>query len=114
MTGVVLVVLAMIVSALAILDKENFGWMVGSTFLLVISSGVIAGGLLVLIGAWKLPHRWRWQGITLMVWALIAATSPAFGYLFLLPWGVLALALPAVIVALVTVRGTAGAGLFAS
>jgi hypothetical protein len=44
-----------------------------------------------------------------MVWALIALTSPAFGYLFLLPWGVLLVALPAVIAALVTARRTADA-----
>jgi hypothetical protein len=36
-----------------------------------------------------------------MVWALIALTSPAFGFLFLLPWGFLAVTLPLVIVALV-------------
>ena len=104
MTGVVLVVVAMIVVALVLVDKEHFGWMVGSTFLMVISSGVIAGGIVLLVAALKLPQRWRWQGITLIVWALIALTSPVFGFMFLLPWSVLVLTLPAVVAALVTVR----------
>lgn len=108
-TGVALVVLAMVVVALVLYDKEHFGWMAGSTFLMTISSGVMVGSVVLLIGAWKLPQRWRWQGITLMLWALIALTSPAFGYLFLLPWGVLLVALPVVIAALVTARGTEAA-----
>lgn len=100
--GCVLVVLAMIVVALVILDKEDFGWLVGSAFLPVITSGVIVGGLVVAIGAWNLPQRKSWRGITLIVWGLIALTSPAFGIMFLLPWGVLVLLLPLVIVALST------------
>lgn len=99
--GCALVVIAMIVSALVILDKEHFGWMVGSTFLPIITSGCLVGGLLVLVGTLKLPERWTWRGIVLLVWALIALTSPAFGFLFLLPWGVLVLMLPLVIPVLV-------------
>jgi hypothetical protein len=103
-TGVVLVVIAMAVSALVILDKEHFGWLVGSAFLPVITSGVMVGAILVLIAAWKLPQRKTWRGIALILWALIALTSPAFGFLFLFPWGVLALTLPVIIVALVGLR----------
>ena len=87
----------MIVSALVILDKKHFGWMVDTWFLPIIASGCLVGGLLVLIGTLKLPERWTWRGIVLLVWALIALTSPAFGFLFLLPWGVLVLMLPLVI-----------------
>ncbi|HEX6097675.1 MAG TPA: hypothetical protein VF432_15210 [Thermoanaerobaculia bacterium] len=102
--GVALVVLAMVVSFLVIADKENFGFLVGSAFLGVITSGVIVGGILLAISAWKLPERKSWRGIALIVWGLIAVTSPAFGFMFLLPWGVLALSLPVVIVALVQLR----------
>jgi hypothetical protein len=42
--------------------------------------------------------------VTLLLWALIALTSPAFGMLFLVPWGVLALTLPIVIAAFVSLR----------
>jgi hypothetical protein len=99
--GVVLVVIPMILSVLVIADKKHFGWMVGSAFLAVTGGGVILGGLLLLVAAIRLPQRKTWRGITLIVWALIAITSPLFGWLFLLPWGVLALLLPVVIVALV-------------
>src|SRR5690242_7125380 len=81
--GVALVVLAMIAVALVLIDKPHFGWMVGTLFLQIITSGVMLGALLVLIGALKLPERWTWRGVFLMVWALIALTSPAFGFLFL-------------------------------
>jgi hypothetical protein len=108
-TGVVLVVLAMAVSALVVADKQRFGWLVGSAFLPVITSGVIVGSILLLIGAWKLPQRKTWRGIALILWGLIALTSPAFGIMFLLPWGVLALALPVIIVALVGLRRPATA-----
>jgi hypothetical protein len=100
--GCVFVVLAMIASALVLLDKPHFGWMVGSAFLAIISSGVIAGGLLVLIAS---AGQWRtWRGIVLIVWGLIAVTSPLFGFLFLLPWSILVLMLPLVIVVLAQQR----------
>jgi len=35
-----------------------------------------------------------------MVWALIALTSPAFGIMFLLPWGIVVVMLPLVIAVL--------------
>lgn len=98
--GCVVVVLGMLAAALVILDKQRFGWMVGSTFLGVLSSGVIVGGLAVLVGAAMLPERKSWRGLTLIVWGLIALTSPLFGFMFLLPWGLLALSLPVVIAAL--------------
>ncbi|HKO59022.1 MAG TPA: hypothetical protein VJ276_24360 [Thermoanaerobaculia bacterium] len=97
-----MIALAMVTVGLVLGDKEHFGWLVGTLFLEVITGGVVAGALVVLIGAWNLPERARWQGITLIVWALIALTSPAFGILFLLPWGVLALMLPVIIAALIT------------
>lgn len=102
--GCAMVALALLTVALVMLDKKHFGWLVGSLFLQTITAGLMVGAIIVLIGAWKLPQRTRWQGITLIVWALIALTSPAFGLLFILPWAVLALLLPLVIAALVTVR----------
>ena len=109
-TGVVLVVIAMAVSALVIVDKPRFGWLVGSAFLPVITSGVIIGGLTVFVSAWMLTQRKTWLGIALILWGLIALTSPAFGFLFLLPWGVLALTLPVIIVALAGLRTAPSGG----
>ncbi|MEA2236671.1 MAG: hypothetical protein QOC81_1395 [Thermoanaerobaculia bacterium] len=101
-TGVSLIVVAMLAIALVMLDKPHFGWMVGTWFLEIISGGMMVGGLVLLVGAAFLPERKTWRGILLLVWGLIAVTSPAFGLMFLLPWGVLALTLPFVVVALRT------------
>jgi hypothetical protein len=100
--GCGLVLLAMAVSGLVMFDKDDFGWMVGTWFLPIITGGVFLGAILLLVAAWKLPGRKSWRGILLIVWALIALTSPAFGYLFLAPWAVLILLLPFVIAAFVT------------
>ncbi|HYC62381.1 MAG TPA: hypothetical protein VEK79_22705 [Thermoanaerobaculia bacterium] len=100
--GSALVTIAMIVVGLVLVDKPHFGWMVGRSFLLVITSGVMVGSLLVLSAAWMLPNRRHWRNILLMVWALIGLTSPFFGYLFLLPWAILAATLPFVIAALLS------------
>jgi hypothetical protein len=99
--GVVMVVIPMLVVAAVLIDKPHFGWMVKSLFLEFISGGVMAGGLLVFIAAWFLTERKSWRGITLMLWGLIALTSPGFGLMFLLPWGFVAAALPLVIAILV-------------
>ena len=98
--GVVMVTIALIVSTLVTFDKPHFGFLVGTWFLPIIASGVMAGAVLLLIAAFMLPDRKRWRGITLIIWALIALTSPAFGFMFLLPWAVLAITLPVVIVIL--------------
>jgi hypothetical protein len=95
--GSVMVLIPMLVVAAVIIDKPHFGWLVKSLFLEFISGGVMVGGLLVFIAAWFLPERKTWRGITLMLWAVIALTSPAFGLMFLLPWGLVAIALPFVI-----------------
>lgn len=95
------VVLAMVVSFLTLIDKPHFGWMVGRRFLMTVASGVFVGGLMLLAGAWNLPERKSWRGVTLLLWALIALTSPAMGYMFLLPWAVLVVTLPLVIAILV-------------
>jgi hypothetical protein len=99
--GCTLVVLALIVVALVIADKEHFGWLVGSAFLPVITSGVLVGSALLLIALAGLPDRKTWRWWTLLLWALVALTSPLFGFLFLVPWAILALTLPLVIAILV-------------
>ncbi|MBV8543823.1 MAG: hypothetical protein JO093_14435 [Acidobacteria bacterium] len=99
--GVVMVLIAMLVVAAVIIDKPHFGWMVKSLFLEFISAGVMIGGLLVLLAGFFLPERKTWRGITLMLWGLIALTSPGFGLMFLLPWGLVAAALPLVIAILI-------------
>ena len=105
--GCAMVSLAMATATLVVADKKHFGWLVGSMFLPVITSGVVVGAVVLLISAWKLPERKRWQGLTLIAWGVIALTSPVFGILFLLPWCVLALSLPIVIAALVTLMRSA-------
>jgi MFS family permease len=95
--GVALAALAMLTIALVMLDKKHFGWMVGTWFLETISAGMLAGGLVLVIGAAFLPERKTWRGIVVLAWGLIAFTSPAFGILFLFPWAVLALSLPLII-----------------
>lgn len=98
--GVSLSVLAMLTIALTMLDKSHFGWLVGTYFLEVISAGMMVGGLVLIVGAWCLPERKSWRGITLILWGLVALTSPGFGILFLFPWCLLALSLPLVVVIL--------------
>lgn len=104
--GVALVVIAMIVVALVMIDKDTFGDLVGPSFLPIIGSGILAGAVILLIGTWMLPHRKTWRGYVLFAWGLIALTSPLFGIMFLLPWGVLVLMLPLVVAILVTLFRT--------
>jgi hypothetical protein len=99
--GASLSALAMVTIALVMFDKPHFGWMVGTWFLAIISAGMMVGGIVLILGAWNLPERKSWRGILLMLWGLIALTSPAFGIMFLLPWGVLALSLPFVVAILI-------------
>src|SRR5215212_9882475 len=98
--GCVLIVIAFIVTALVTFDKPQFGWLVGTWFLPVITSGVIVGAILILAAVLNLPERKSWRGLVLILWALIALTSPLFGLMFLLPWGVLVITLPLVIAVL--------------
>jgi len=102
--GVSLSTLAMLVVALITFDKSHFGWMVGTWFLPIITGGMMAGGLVLVIAALMLPERKSWRGIVLLLWGLVALTSPLFGIMFLFPWGVLALTLPVVVAILVNLR----------
>lgn len=111
--GVALATLAMLTIALVMLDKTHFGWMVGTWFLEIISGGMLAGGFVLMIGAAFLPERKTWRGIVLIVWGLIAFTSPAFGLMFLFPWGLLALSLPLIIAILMRFFRTRREGQFA-
>jgi len=100
--GCALIVIALAVTVLVLVDKPRFGWLVGSAFLPIIASGVLFGGLAVLIGAWNLSIRKTWRGWALLAWGLVALTSPAFGIMFLLPWTVLVLMLPVVVSILIS------------
>ena len=104
MIGCALMLLVLLMAALVILDKETFGWLVRPMFLPAMSIAAMLGALLMLVAVWNLPQRTKWQGILLAVWALIALTSPAFGFLFLVPWAVLIVLLPFVVAAFVTLR----------
>jgi hypothetical protein len=91
--GCAMVVIAILAVAAVWYDKD----LVKPLFLEYLTGGVMVGGLIVFIAAWFLPERNTWRGITLMVWGLIAVTSPWFGLLFLVPWAVVAVMLPLVI-----------------
>jgi hypothetical protein len=95
--GLLLVLIALVVVALVIADKPHFGWLVGSAFLPAITSGVMVGALMMFVAALRLPERKTWRRIILIAWSVIAVTSPAFGIMFLLPWGVMVVTLPLVI-----------------
>jgi hypothetical protein len=97
--GVAMAALAMLTVALTMLDKPH-EWLVGTWFLPIISSGMMVGGLVLIVAALMLPERKTWRGITLILWGLIALTSPGFGWVFLFPWALLALTLPLVVVIL--------------
>ena len=84
-------------AALLAMDKSHFGWLMGWGFLPVITSGVIVGGVVMLVGTLCIPQRKSWRGAVLIAWAVIAATSPLFGMLFLVPWALLAITAPLVI-----------------
>ncbi len=98
--GVAMAILTLLVLALTMLDKSHFGFLIGTWFLEIISAGMMVGGLILLISACLLPERKTWRGITLILWGLVAFTSPGFGIMFLFPWALLALTLPLVIVIL--------------
>jgi hypothetical protein len=100
--GVVLVGLAFLVVGLVLVDKKHFGGLVGGSFLMAVSATVILGSLLVFIAGWKLRGA-GWKRAILVTWGVIGIISPALGpFLILMPWAVLLVLLPAVIVALAT------------
>lgn len=96
LAGCALIVLVMLMGALVLFDKPQFGSLVGPNFMRLMISGMILGGVILLIAAINLPERRTWRGVIVMGWAIIAGTSPGFGYLFLIPWTVLVLSLPVV------------------
>jgi len=99
--GCVAIFAALIAIALVTIDTPRFGGLVGPSFLPIITGGVLAGAILVLLGAWNLPERKSWRGWTLILWALVAITSPAMGLMFLVPLGLVALLSPVVIAILI-------------
>lgn len=100
--GCAMVAIALFVALLVIVDKTNFGWLVGRYFLQTLTGGLFVGAVIMLAGAWNLHERRNWRGRTLIAWALVALTSPAFGLMFVLPWLLLALSLPVVIGVFIT------------
>ena len=99
--GCVLVLLALLMIGLVLIDKPTFGGMVGPAFLPIITSGVMTGAVLMLVGVWNLPDRKSWRGWTLTIWALVSLTSPALGVMAIAPLGLVALASPLVIAILI-------------
>jgi 4-hydroxybenzoate polyprenyltransferase len=99
--GCAMISTVLLLAALVLLFKPQFGHLVGPWFLPGMSVMVLGGGLAMLWGAWKLRGRRGWEWIALFAWGAVALTSPAFGIMFMLPLGVLVVFLPVVIVALV-------------
>lgn len=94
LAGFIAVLVALIVVALVLFDKPHFGSLVGPWFLEVITSGVLIGAFVMLIGAIGVMRRVGRLGLPLLLWAAIAATSPLFGIMFMLPFGLLAISAP--------------------
>lgn len=97
-----MVAIVLLLAFVVVADKKHFGGMVGSYFLQTMFGGLFLGALILLVASWRLHERRNWRGRTLIAWALIALTSPLFGWMFIMPWMVLALTLPLVIAALVS------------
>jgi hypothetical protein len=98
--GCALVAIALLTVLLVSVDRTHFGFLVGTWYLPVLTCGVLAGSLILLISAFNLPGKMTWRGLTLFLWALIGLASPWFGFLFLVPWIVLGITLPLVIMIL--------------
>lgn len=94
--GVALCALAMLAVGVATFRPE----IVGQWFLPIMAGGMVVGGFVLFVSAWFLPERKSWRGITLVLWGFVALTSPAFGWVFLYPWCLLALTLPLIVVIL--------------
>ncbi|MBV9497614.1 MAG: hypothetical protein JOZ54_25485 [Acidobacteria bacterium] len=95
--GLVVVILAMIVAMLALFDKPHFESIVGAPFIMALTSGLIIGSLAMFVGSLFLSKPKTWRDWTLLAWSLVGLTSPALGYLFLLPWALMGATLPLVI-----------------
>jgi hypothetical protein len=98
--GVTLILLVFLMGALVLFDKEQFGWLVTWQFLPATSIAAMLGSLAIIVAVFMLPERATWAGRGVMLWALIGLVSPAFGFLFLAPWGLMLITAPLVIWAL--------------
>jgi hypothetical protein len=109
-TGGFAVVAAVLLTTVAVIvDKPRFGWLVGKRFLETIVIALVLGAIAMAIGVWNANTPSDWRRWTLLTWAGIAAVSPAFGLMFVLPWSALALSAPAAIVAMYTLWRTSPA-----
>jgi uncharacterized membrane protein len=101
LAGFVLTCLGMIVTAI-ITTRTNIAWLAWA-FYPGAATGVLAGGLVMLIGSIGAPERKSWRGMTLIAWSLLTVVSPLAGiYWYLVPWGILAITTPLVIWIFVT------------
>jgi hypothetical protein len=94
-TGFVLALIALV--TVALVTMRTFEWVVGWAFLPVVTSGVIVGGVVMLVGSVRLPEWKTWRGVTLIVWSLIAISSPLLGLMFLVPWALLLVTAPLIV-----------------
>ena len=90
----------MAIVCLVIFAKEQFSWLVGSAFLGSVVAMVLAGGIALIVSALLLPIAKTWRTWVVILWSIIAVTSPLFGIMFLLPWGLLLVTAPVIFVIL--------------
>ena len=95
LAGFAIAFYGLIVTAI-ITTKTNVGWLAWA-FVPGAATGVLAGGVIMLIGSIGAPERKTWRGMTLIVWSAIAVASPFAAFLVLVPWGVLAITSPLII-----------------
>ena len=98
--GVALILLVFLMAAVVLWDKEQFGWLVTWQFLPATSIAAMLGSLAIIVAVFLLPERSTWAGRGVILWGLIGLVSPAFGFLFLAPWGLMLVTAPLVIWAL--------------
>lgn len=80
--------------------KPGFARVFDQYFLPSIAGLVFVGAFVLLVAVLLQPYRKTPRAIGVILWTLIALTSPLFGWLFLVPWALLLLTAPLVYVAL--------------
>lgn len=95
LAGFAIAFYGLIVTAV-IITKTNLGWLAWA-FLPGAATGVLAGGVIMLVGSIGAPERKSWRGMALIAWSLIAVASPLAAFMVLVPWAVLAITSPLII-----------------
>lgn len=92
--------LALVTVCLVTFAKDQFSWLTGSGFLMSVVGMVLAGALALIVAALLLPVPKTWRTWVVVLWSVVALTSPLFGWVFLLPWALLLVTAPVIFVIL--------------